>query len=153
MNIALKKPLNCIFVTRIAMLALLVLLCPGCGGPKRIPVTGSITVDGKPAVGATLLFHPVEASQTSIGSGNADADGKFSIVSDAEKGLVAGSYIVTVTWPDPAVQPTAAQKMTGMFDVGPDLLKGRFETKEKSSLKADITNTTKELPPFVLKSK
>jgi len=139
---------------RLLLLLLIAILQIGCGGgPKRLPVSGSVSVDGKPAVGATLLFHPVDSKQISIGSGNADKDGKFSIVSDSEVGLVAGTYVVTATWPDPAVQPTPAQKMTGMFDVGPDLLKGRYESKDKSSLKLEITNTTKELPPFELKSK
>ena len=30
----------------------------GCGGVKRVPVTGSVTLDGKPLEGGVLLFHP-----------------------------------------------------------------------------------------------
>ncbi|MFN9347008.1 MAG: hypothetical protein ACK6DQ_10460, partial [Planctomycetota bacterium] len=37
----------------------------GCGkaGPALVPVTGSVTVDGKPANGATVIFHPTDKEQ------------------------------------------------------------------------------------------
>ncbi|MEQ1828675.1 MAG: hypothetical protein ABL921_22120 [Pirellula sp.] len=133
---------------------LMIVFVIGCGGgKKRVPVAGSITVDGKPADGATLLFHPIDSKDAPIGSGSADQNGKFSVVSDLKDGLMAGSYKVSVVWPDPAVKPTAAQKMTGLFDPGPDLLKGRFDSQAKTTLKVDITSSTKELPPFELKTK
>jgi predicted small lipoprotein YifL len=45
-----------------ALLASIAIALTGCGsgGPTLLPVTGSVTVDGKPANGATLIFHPTD---------------------------------------------------------------------------------------------
>ena len=42
------------------LLSLLVAATSGCGpaGPTLVPAKGTITVDGKPADGAMLIFHP-----------------------------------------------------------------------------------------------
>ncbi len=68
-------------------------------------------------------------------------------------GIPAGTYQVTIRWPDPKVKPTDAQKMTGMFNDPPDLLKGKYENKAKSGLKAEITSSTTDLPAFELTTK
>ena len=39
---------------------LAIALIAGCGGPGQNNVSGKLTVDGAPAVGAVLLFHPIE---------------------------------------------------------------------------------------------
>jgi hypothetical protein len=55
-----------------------------------------------------------------------------------------------VIWPDPSVQPTPAQKLQGLGDPGPDLLAGKYAKKGATGLKADITSSTKDLPPLQL---
>lgn len=136
-------------------LAILGVLCVGCGkgGPSLVPVTGSVMVDGKPAEGATLIFFPKDASLTLIPSAQADASGKFSIITDGKNGIPTGAYDVTVTWPDPSVKPTESQRMQGLIESGPDLLGGKFGKKGASGLKVDISASSKELPPFDLKTK
>ena len=124
----------------------------GCGGKKLVEVSGSVSVDGKPADGAALLFFP-STGEGSVATGTCTADGKYKLVCDAEVGVPAGSYIVAIRWPDPAIKPTAAQKMTGLFEEGPDLLKGAYGSKQTTSLKAEITPSTKEVPAFELKTK
>lgn len=124
----------------------------GCGGGnKLVQVSGSVAVDGKPAEGAALLFFP--SGDGPVATASCNADGKYKIVCDGEQGIPQGSYSVAIRWPDPTVKPTAAQKMTGMFDEGPDLLKGKYDSKQKTTLKADITANTTELALFDLKSK
>ena len=125
----------------------------GCGGSNMPKVTGKITVDGTPAVGAVLLFHPVEGKEMKLATGVADSDGTFNLISDMKEGIQPGKYIVSLTWPDPAFKPSEASKMRGDADSGPDLLKGRYVMKEKSGLTAEIISSTKELPPFQLKTK
>ncbi len=128
-------------------------LLAGCdGGKTLVPVTGSLVVDGQPAGGATLLFHPQDP-KGSLATATTDASGNFSLVSDLAQGVATGSYKVCVIWPDPAVQPTPAQKMTGMFDAGPDLLKGRYESPEKSTLVIEISGSSEKLPPIELSAK
>jgi len=124
----------------------------GCGGgDKWVQVSGSVAVDGKPADGAALLFFP--SGDGPVATATCEADGKYKLVCDGKPGIPLGSYAVAIRWPDPAVKPTAAQKMTGLFDEGPDLLKGKYESKQKTTLKSDIKASTSELPLFDLKSK
>lgn len=137
------------FVTSLLVLGLTLIGC-GKGGPTLVPVTGSVTVDGKPANGATLIFHPTDKEMKLIPAATTDESGKFKLATSAQEGVPVGSYDVTVTWPDPSVQPTPAQKLQGLGELGPDLLSGKYQKKGASGLKADITSSTKELPPFQL---
>ena len=125
----------------------------GCGpkGPTLVPAKGTITVDGKPADGAVLIFHPV-GSKGSIASAAADASGAFAVTSNGNPGIVTGSYKVTVTWPDPAKKPKEIT-MGGTIQDAPDLLEGRFVTVDKSPTTVEITASTKELAPIALTTK
>ena len=124
----------------------------GCGGGnKMVQVTGSVAVDGKPAEGATLLFFP--AGDGPVATATCNAEGKYKVVCDGEPGIPQGNYSVAILWPDPSVKPTPAQKMMGTFDGGPDLLKGKYDSKQKTTLKAEITASTTELKGFELKTK
>jgi hypothetical protein len=127
------------------------LLSAGCGGPTLPQVTGKVMVDGNPAEGAVLLFHPIGPGTT--GSAVADSNGLFSIISDMNPGIPPGRYQVAVTWPDPSVKTSEKDLMMGNFQTGPDLLKGRYESKDKSGISIEVEATTKELPPIELKTK
>lgn len=125
-------------------------LVVGCSESKSLqPVTGIVTVQGKPASGAVIMFHPENPEQTTV-TGVVDTEGRFSLVSGMDAGIAAGKYIVTVTWPDPSKEPTQAQIMMGTDEPGPDLLKGKYSSKAKTSLTAEIDNTTTTLPAFTL---
>jgi len=126
----------------------------GCGsGTSLVPVTGTITVDGSPAEGAVILFHPDESENKSISSAVANSDGAFSPVTDSEPGLPVGRYKLSVRWPDPSVKPTETEIMLGTDSMGEDLLKGRYVSKDKSALTAEVTSTTTVLTPLTLTSK
>ena len=127
-------------------------LIAGCGTTESlVQVSGTVAVDGKPADGAALLFFP--ASDGAVATATCNAEGKFNLVCDGKTGIPTGNYLVAIRWPDPSIKPTPAQKMTGMFDEGPDLLKGKFDSKQKTTLKVEIKASTSELPPFELASK
>ncbi|MCA9190136.1 MAG: hypothetical protein KDB03_00175 [Planctomycetales bacterium] len=80
--------------------ALLVLAVAGCGGdnrPATYPVSGVVTLDGKPVQGASISF-------TSIGEGvqpavaQTDADGKYSLTTfESGDGAMEGVFQVTAT--------------------------------------------------------
>jgi hypothetical protein len=124
----------------------------GCGkaGPSLVPVKGSVTVDGKPADGAVLIFHPTGGKGT-IASAAADSNGAFSITSNGAPGVVTGSYKVTATWPDPAKKPKVT--LGASPEDAPDLLEGRYVSVDKSPTTVEITAATKELPPIELSTK
>ena len=124
----------------------------GCGGNSLTQVSGSITVDGAPAVGALVIYHPV--GQGKMATGVADAEGKFQLVTDAEVGAPTGKYQVTVTWPDPKQKQEAGSLLSqASSESGPDVLKGKFARKETSGLSVEIAPGTKELPAIALKTK
>jgi hypothetical protein len=122
----------------------------GCNnGPKLVPVSGSITVNSKPAEGALIYFHPSSETEPTA-SGVAAADGSFEPMTNGEKGLFVGSYKVTVIWPDPSKKPTPAQLMMGTAEVGPDLLKGKYAAKKDTTLNVEVKSDTKTIPAFNL---
>jgi hypothetical protein len=74
----------------------------GCGGApanteKLVPVAGTVTLDGKPSEGITLMFSPSDNSATRGGWGVTDAQGKFKVTHNAKNqpGLPAGDFTVT----------------------------------------------------------
>lgn len=133
---------------------LLIVVCLFTGGcssaAKLIPVSGSVTVKGKPAEGAVVLFHPEGNPTGMTASGVAGADGSFALVSATETGVAAGKYKVTIIWPDASKKPTPSQIMMGTAEDGPDLLQGKYASRDKSPLTAEVTATTTKLPPFEL---
>ena len=71
----------------------------GCGGPKMpdvVPVTGTVTMGGKPVEGATVTFMAKGAPRVS--SGTTDAQGKFSLSTyEPNDGAIPGENSITVT--------------------------------------------------------
>jgi hypothetical protein len=69
----------------------------GCGGSTDIPISGEVTLDGRPVAGpATIAFYP-EPGTNSPNAGGEIVDGKYSI--PAEKGPSTGKFRVEITWP------------------------------------------------------
>lgn len=124
----------------------------GCSsGPVRKPVyptSGSVTVNGKPAVRARVIFHPlgVDDPQAERPSGEVGEDGKFQLATySAADGAPAGEYIVTVLWQDAPSGPGGDAET-------PDKLGGKYASPKTSSLRAKVAaDGRNEIPPFVLK--
>lgn len=100
---ALSPSLN-----RVLVLAMLgsILLTPGCGGsggPKTYPVTGIVTLAGRPVDGATVQFFPAGEGTPTGGQAMTGSDGTFEVESTfdvgktMQKGLPAGEYHISVT--------------------------------------------------------
>lgn len=143
-----------LFRTALALLFVAIPLLSGCGGESFTPVTGKVMVNGKPAVGAAVMFFPEGSTDIKMipGSGVVDATGTFTMSSGTTTGVKPGRYIVTVVWPDPAKKPTELQRIAGANpNDAPDVLGGRYATKEKSTLRAEVKTTATTLDPFELK--
>src|SRR5260370_23138369 len=88
----------------------LVLALAGCGGPE--PVQGKVTMNGKPAAGATVVFIP-EGGGPEAGA-QTDEEGNFRLTGTKTEGITPGVYRVTVSkkeWP-PGTPPPDPTKMT-----------------------------------------
>lgn len=70
----------------------------GCGGPKfpsAVPVTGKVTLKGKPLSGGTIHFAPVDGKKTLPGFGVIQSDGTYTATTKVAKdGLTPGDFIV-----------------------------------------------------------
>jgi hypothetical protein len=89
--------------TLICVCALLALA--GCGGIKRVPVTGKVTLAGKPLTSGRLGFSPDEAKGNSARVacfGKINAEGEYELATlgvnkaDGGRGVPPGWYKVTL---------------------------------------------------------
>jgi hypothetical protein len=136
------------------LLSLALLVCVGCGGgPRLVPVKGSVKVDGKPAAGAVVTFHIVDGGMEAFPStAITGEDGSFTLTTGEKGGAQPGKYKVTVVWPDPTKKPTQAEMMMGATAMdGPDLLNGKYATSAKSGLECEIKSGATDIAPFDLK--
>lgn len=105
---------------------LLSVLLAGCGsgGPELTPVSGTVTLDGKPLAEAGVLFTPQEGGRPA--SGSTDAEGRFTLTTKtsgdgAMLGMnqVAVSKVVFAQSPaaDGAPNPSAAMRPQSLIPV------------------------------------
>ena len=113
------------------------LILVGCGpsSPEPVyPVQGEVFVNGRPAVGAEVLFHPVPGDKEKPRFPNAtvDADGTFQITTfRAKDGAPPGEYKVTILWRD-------SKREDGEIIYGPDKLKNRYRNPAKTELRVTV---------------
>lgn len=132
---------------RRAPVALLVLglaapLSPSCGsGFKQKPVhpvSGKVSLGGRPVEGALVVFHPVtdadqkEYWRNGFPNARTGKDGTYQLSTYGHNdGAPAGSYEITIEW----------RGGTGGEETGelPDRLEGRYSDPKRSGLKKDVT--------------
>ena len=86
--------------------------CGGAGGPV-LPVTGTITVRGKPEANLIVQFNPVGGTEEKpyIGTATSDEGGKFTVTGPTGvPGLPAGAYVVTVVDGNPGLEDSELGK-------------------------------------------
>lgn len=87
---------------RITCASIVCLFLVGCGhdGPSVVPVSGTVTLDGKPLADVSLSFVPRSPSESSLTAGpgslgKTDAEGRFRLSTvDGRDGAVVGNHIV-----------------------------------------------------------
>ena len=110
------------------------------------PVQGKVFVQKKPAVGAFVLFIPVNEPANPTDPrprGEVKEDGSFTLSTFGDgDGAPAGDYIVTITWPG-KVLPDGREEPE-------DKLLGRYADPQRSKLRATVKAEKNELDPFQL---
>ena len=126
-------------------LAGVLLTTASCSGRKPVfPVEGKVLMNGQPTPGATVIFHPKDATdkEALFPTGKVNMDGTFLLTTyDAYDGAPAGPYTVTVSWLE---APTVGD------DDGKLLVNRRYLSPTTSGLSAEVRAGTNELPPFKL---
>ncbi|MDB5336919.1 MAG: hypothetical protein JWN70_2538 [Planctomycetaceae bacterium] len=132
---------------RLVPIAILAAIClTGCGGgddvkplPNLVPVSGTVTYDGKPLPQGTIQLEPVDpAAKIQSASGDIK-NGSFTLATTASaKGAMIGKYKVRITsvegnavvaMPEPG-KPAAKPK---------SLIPEKYGDLKQSGLEADIT--------------
>jgi hypothetical protein len=117
-------------VSTFALAALLSLA--GCSKSATTPVGGTVTIDGKPAENAEVMFNP---KQGRMAVGTTDASGHFTLSTTAPgDGAMPGEYIVTLVEYYPPDKPPAMPK-------GGGLLPSRFPPKYADPATSPLTAT------------
>lgn len=139
------------FFRRAALVAALIVplfALVGCGskGPTLYPVKGKVVgADGKPLEHATVVFHPVAATDPNLSKPRAKvaADGSFSLSTvGTDDGAPPGEYKVTVE-----------QWLAGPRSDDPpaNRLPTKYASPDQSGLTATVGSGPTELQPFVVK--
>ena len=122
------------------------LLGLGCGGgsqgPPVQPVSGLVTVSGKPAAGVMVRLHargagaddPTDAALTG-------PDGRFTLQYSGRPGAPEVVHAVTLTWPPPMGLGPPGQAKTDRFG-------GRYADPARPFTEVTIQPGTTELSPF-----
>jgi len=114
----------------------------GCGssGPRKYPVTGTVTVNGKPASLVRVQF--LHADQSLPGNlkypvGMTDEAGVFHLSTTGDKdGAVEGEYTVTFEW-------MSANELEAFDQLG-----GKFADPKTTTFRAKVEAKSNRLPPF-----
>lgn len=112
----------------------------GCGEskPATVPVAGRVTLNGQPAAGALVVFHPRDKGRENDPKPLATAadDGTYALTTFEDKdGAPAGEYGVTVVW---LVKGKAAKFTIGDGGGGTDKLGGRYGNPQQPKLTASV---------------
>jgi hypothetical protein len=100
----------------IAVCGLTVASVAGCGGPKLVPVEGTVALDGKPLAGATIALELVGGEKGfRLFSGETDSSGRYVIkpFETRRVGALPGEYhviIKSVKFPPDANEMTVLPK-------------------------------------------
>ncbi len=125
----------------------LLLAVTGCNAepPRRevFPVSGKLTVDGRPAEQALVYFHPADGQTSPFAK--VMADGTFRPGTyTATDGVPAGEYALTVQWP-------TVKLVEGEERLGPDQLAGRYSDRKKPVATIIVREGENVIPPLELK--
>jgi hypothetical protein len=135
-----------------------VVLLLGCGDGRlpRSPVSGRVTVDGKPAAGAIVVLHPVAGgvpleAEKIRPTGTCNRDGKFVLGTwELADGVPAGRWKATVQWFTAAGAADGADPETAHVET--DRLGGAYGDPEATPLTVEVLAGPLELSAFELQA-
>src|SRR5438067_11806336 len=143
---------------RLVVLAMAVgsVAAAGCARSANRPVSvsGRVLVDGRPAAGATVVFHRQGESNADAARpiGTTDANGEFHLTTQkANDGAVPGNYRVTVSWY--AAAPAGKRAAEGDGPPPRNLLPEKYAKVETTPLEAIVTSKNGEPVSIDIKRK
>lgn len=119
----------------------------GCGESRVpvFPVTGRVTVDGQPPVGAQIVLHPLDKStpRDVTPSGSVKEDGSFAISAyEHGDGAPAGEYVATIQW---------FKIVPELGGPGPNVIPKQYTSHETSPIKVTVKDGPTTLDAITIK--
>ncbi|MDR1486241.1 MAG: hypothetical protein LBT09_15670 [Planctomycetaceae bacterium] len=117
--------------------------CAGCG-QRVTQISGTVTVDGKPAENLKVLFQAVSnaAHVPSPAYGLTDNAGKYrlTLADDKRNGVIPGEYAVFINWEDPNPATDDNTNHAAPYQIPPSALRGelRYTVKVGEPQTADF---------------
>jgi len=109
-------------------------MAAGCSKSDMVAVTGTVTVNGKPAEGVEVMFNPQGSGR--MATAHTDASGRFSLsTAAAGDGALPGDYVVTLGEYYPPGKPPAMPKGGGLL---PSRFPPRYQDPTQSPAKAKV---------------
>lgn len=131
----------------------------GCGGSSlpmqpTYKVTGQVLLDGKPVAGATIVFHPIDATNFKWNErpqAKTDDQGRFTLTTyKVDDGAPAGEYRVAIASLDAGADDGSDQQK---HTRGALRLPRNYWSHETSGLTAKVDQQATILAPFELKGR
>jgi hypothetical protein len=119
----------------------------GCSQTKRMPIEGTVSLDGQPLEKGSIAFRPLPGT-TGPTAGATIANGKFAIVPSG--GPFAGNFVVEVSNVRPTGQKVHSPRTGGLVDERSESLPARYNSR--SELRAEVTANGPNQFEFALKS-
>jgi hypothetical protein len=125
------------------------LVASGCGEARIpvFPVTGKLSFQGKPPVGARVVLHAADPSDIDdvAPSGAVQSDGTFAITAyEPGDGAPQGDYVATVQW-------FKVIGDAGGSAPGPNVLPKMYASPATSPIKVSVAGGPVQIPPIVIK--
>ena len=125
---------------------LVTVLAAGCGESRVpvYPVSGKISFQGRPPVGAQVVLHPVDHTEPSdiAPIGIVQGDGSFHITAyEPDDGAPIGHYVATVQW-----FKIVSDANGGGGGRGPNVLPKEYASARTSPIKVQVTENGAEIP-------
>src|SRR5262245_53888484 len=119
----------------------------GCAPAKYAPVSGKVTLNGKPLANATVSFQPIATKGTmeaGVGSlGKTDAEGKFTLkLPTGENGAVVGKHRVSISVLNPQIGEADQRPPRGGWPLA-DKLPSRYNSETKLTFDVPAGGTEK----------
>lgn len=120
----------------------------GCNRETRVPVfpvSGKVTFQGRPPVGALVVLAPVNGSGTDgvAPTATVQNDGSFSITSyEPGDGAPDGDYVATVQW------YRYSKELGGP---GPNVIPAKYANARTSPFKVSVKGGPADVPAIVLR--
>lgn len=112
---------------------------------KTLPVKGTVTINGKPAPGASVQLHPVEGSTAPVEvhpRGQVSESGQIEFTTfTPNDGVPAGEYVATISH-------MKVKVVNGETVAGPQLAPAIFTKPATSTVRVKVTPETRELDPL-----